>query len=371
MLQKLLTGLAAAGFKACLLAVAILGAAAIVFGNPDNLKQALSSSGIYDFAISSVMESLGDAGDTGTGDNPLNHPAVRSAAEESFSPDLLQDSTEEIVDGIHAWLRGETDQPEFRVDLTDAKQEFAERVGDYAADRFSSLPLCTTQQLRSLQTADDYLSASCRIPGMTASQVRAEVESQILNSQDFLPEAEITSDDLLVNDEGESVTDQLNAAPAAYSAWQTAPWILGVLALFCAAILVLVSQPRWWKGLQRIGTLLLTTAALVAIIMGLLSFLFAQAQPDAIGATAQEQARAAAIDVAVSFSGAITRWSLIFAGIYAVLGLAMVLFVRFKQPAPEAITSEPTAPNSSAEPDKPDQSEPVKEETLSSDKNDK
>src|SRR3546814_3633351 len=58
------------------------------------------------------------------------------------------------------------------LDLSGAKTALAANLSNYAAERYLGLPVCTLQQLQTLDAEIDPFSAPCRIPGITRSEER-------------------------------------------------------------------------------------------------------------------------------------------------------------------------------------------------------
>ena len=111
--------------------------------HPKMVKQIVSDSGVYSTIIPSLLDQQGKQ-NSGSGDISLTDPAVKSAATAAFSPQLLQTSTENIIDGVYHWLDGKVATPDFKIDLSSTKTTFANQVAQAAANRAITLPRCTS-----------------------------------------------------------------------------------------------------------------------------------------------------------------------------------------------------------------------------------
>src|SRR5688500_18827743 len=77
-------------------------------GNRDNIKQWLKDSQFYDRALDAVIEQADKAvnkEEAGSGKEfPFNRPEIKAAATAAFSPQFLQTSSENVIDGTFHWL---------------------------------------------------------------------------------------------------------------------------------------------------------------------------------------------------------------------------------------------------------------------------
>ena len=71
---------------------------------------------------------------------PVDNPQFHAIAKNAFNPVLLNGSLEAVLDGGYNWLEGSADKLDFRIDLTDAKQELATGLGSYVTNRVIASP---------------------------------------------------------------------------------------------------------------------------------------------------------------------------------------------------------------------------------------
>src|SRR5690606_6585385 len=179
------------------------------------------------------------------------------------------------LDGTYNWLEGNSDKPEFMIDLADAKQRLADGLGNYAASRAASLPACTAAQSAQLsQEGFDALNAPCLPPGVNPQTAAADLRNQIITSEDFLGQTSFSGDDIKVSSNGREVPiDQANEfkkLQSAYQAGMLAPILFGLTAALAAIGIVFLSSSKK-SGLGRIGLISLTAGLLLAISWGVLA----------------------------------------------------------------------------------------------------
>ncbi|CAN5637863.1 hypothetical protein BH23PAT1_BH23PAT1_0370 [soil metagenome] len=236
-----------------------------VFGTPDQLKESLARSGLYhNLADNLASEGLQTAEEKGV---DLPEDEIRSAAAQAFTPALLQESTENITEGIYTWLEGRSEQPDFRIDLTEAKQNFAVSLGKASSERIAELRPCTIEDLSQLesQQPEALLTLQCRPPGFNQAQAEQQIAQIVVDSKDFLGEPVITAEALPRNQQGQTVFEQLSEAPDTFQALQNAAPALIVVALLLLAVLLLLQRTKL-LGLRNIGIVLVISGVLIGII---------------------------------------------------------------------------------------------------------
>jgi hypothetical protein len=243
--------------------------------NPSHLESWLADSKIYDHVVSSALKQAEktspDSGNSGS--VSLNDPIVRQAAETAFSPALVQQTVNTFINSNYDWLKGKTPTPDFKIDLTTAKQNFAKQVGQAAQAHLAALPICSAQQLAQLSIPVDVLSITCRPATLDPKAEAAQVAQEVNDNGDFLSSPVITATTL--NQDTSSNQDsnsdgpsqpyykQASWAPKAYQVGEKLPWIFGLLALLSGAGIVFSSVSRR-RGARRIGVVL-ALAGLVLI----------------------------------------------------------------------------------------------------------
>lgn len=252
------------------------------FSQPDNLKQWLRQSRIFDSIVPTIVA---QSKQTGPNEDPnLARPEVQAALEKAVTPEFLETSSNKIIDGTYNWLQGKTDKPNYDIDLSPVKAAFASSIGDQARNRLASLPACSLSQP---PTSDDPFTTNCRPPAAaTESQIQKMVD-ELTVSNDFLGQNHITADTKSLNNSVDQTTSampqiawyqQLSKLPALYSWAQKGPWLLGLLAVLLAMIIVFASRTKRQGGhnvawtVFSAGILLTLGAGLVMYLANKISF---------------------------------------------------------------------------------------------------
>jgi len=238
-----------------------------VVTHPEKIKQILNDSGVYSSVVSGLLDQAKTiSGDNG-GDVQLNNSLVRTAASESITPAFLKQNSETFIDSIYRWLDGKSASPDFLIDLTSVKTQFADSVAANLQQQLSGLPICPAGT--NVQSFDAF-NATCLPRGVTAAQAVANVKSNILNGKGFLDNPTITAKDLKSSDSNQSIfNDSLKDAPKAYQKAKSSPVVLAILTLLIAATIIFLS-PTKRSGFKRVGiTLLIIGVFMVIFAWGL------------------------------------------------------------------------------------------------------
>src|SRR5690606_29947247 len=123
MLKRLLRGLGSQAFKVAIFLVATSAATVIVFGSPDRIKNSLNDSGVYDRATDSILEQITKDPSVASSEVPADDPEIQKVLKDTLSPEFLEQTSTSAIDGVFDWLRGQTEKPEFKIDLTATKTE--------------------------------------------------------------------------------------------------------------------------------------------------------------------------------------------------------------------------------------------------------
>ncbi len=235
------------------------------FSNSGQIKTWLSESKIYDNAVSAVLNRTQDDEDkTGSdGSISLKDPIVQQAAEEAFSPEVIKNSVNTFIDSNYDWLSGKTATPEFKIDLTEAKDDFATKVGNAVQTRLTGLAVCTAEQQAMLQIPVNVMTVTCRPATLDPVKEGLRV-SQEIRTSDFLTNSVLTADTLARDPKSTAKPYYVNIskAPQLYQAAQKAPAILALIALICSLLIIFIASPRR-KGWHRIASVLLVAGILL------------------------------------------------------------------------------------------------------------
>lgn len=297
------------------------------FGSPTPLKKTLAASRIYDHVVESILNSAKDKSENQTEEKlPIDIPEVKNAAQQSFSPQFVQQSTEKIIDGVFGWLDGTTSEPQFSIDIASSRTSFIENVANAAVTHVQALPVCTTPP--DTNPMDNPFDATCRPPNFDPTAIKQEILSK-LNSEDSpLANDTLTFADLQGKDE-KPINEKLAVVPKAYQISKRVPYILAVIALlFSGAIFFLHRSHQ--RALKTLGTTFTTTGVTVLVLSLISWFISRQAKFSGgnIDQTLQQDLLRGFKALTESFSRAIFIGSTA----YILIGVGLLLLARKLQP---------------------------------------
>jgi len=217
--------------------------------HPSTIKSILAKSGIYNTVVPGLLDQSKEISGSG-GSVSLSDSLVRTAAGQTFTPQLVQQDTEATIDGVYDWLDGKTPLPDFQIDLTSTKAAFAANVAKLAQQQLQTLPVCSSAA--SVENFEP-LSASCLPPGVTPASAAATLQSTILSGKGFLDNPVITATSIKSGSSSQSVfADQLKNVPNQYQKVKKTPFLLGLVTIVLGLAIIFLSTARA-AGLRRIG----------------------------------------------------------------------------------------------------------------------
>jgi hypothetical protein len=267
-------------FLSIILLLSLVGSVATIdvnraVGSPSKLESLLTGSKIYDSVTASALQQAETSASSngGAGSVSLNDPLVQQAAESVFSPLLVQTSADTFINNNYDWLTGKKPVPDFKIDLSSAKQSFAQQVGQATQTHLAALPVCSATQLSQLSIPVDLLSVTCRPATLDPVAEGDQVAQEIDSNTDFLNNPVLTADSLNQNQfsqgnnsspsPGQPYYKQLSWAPKVYQTTVKLPWIFAGLILLSVLGIVFIAISRR-RGIRRVGVVL-TLAGLVLI----------------------------------------------------------------------------------------------------------
>src|SRR4051794_17663335 len=89
---------------------------------PNHLKQWLKSSNVYETVVDTLIKQGQTAVDKSTeSGSDSSSVYVQTAIKKAATPEFLQTSTEQLIDGTTPWLEGKSPQPTFAIDVSAVK----------------------------------------------------------------------------------------------------------------------------------------------------------------------------------------------------------------------------------------------------------
>lgn len=313
-----------------LLPVALFGfglalSSMLVFGNPTLVKNAVRDSGFYDVLVDNVF--LQNQKIVGTG-LPVSDPGIRDAVSSAFTPQLLQTTGDDIIDGSYAWLKGETERPEFNVDLTSAKAQAAENVAAYVANKAAGLPVCTPAQAQQLQASGmNMYTLTCRPAQLSVQDIHTMVRGSLMTSNDFFTDAFVTAS-TVQDTNGQPLYERLSFIPTLYQWTIIGVYVLGgVAALSLAGVLLLARNRR--SGVKRAAAVTLVTgisSGVLAVLLGFAGGFMGDGMAKIAGSTEALQVKLT--DIVTALLDDVRYWWLRIAIIEVVLGIIALVWLR-------------------------------------------
>jgi hypothetical protein len=313
---------------ASLLGGALAVSADMALTHPAKIEAWLSQSNLYGHFVSNAIGQAQKSvsGSDQPGSVSLNDVAVQQAAQSAFPPQLLQQDVNTFLDSNYAWLQGKTATPNFTIDLTQAKQSFAQQVGKYVQTYSAGLPVCTTAQLIQLQNQNvDPLSATCRPATVSPAALGIQATQQLSTSGSFLSNPVITASTFHPKDKGQSEPyyQKLSHLPKAYRLAARLPLILGGIGIVSVLGIVFIA-PRKRKGLRRVGIVLFVSGLVLVAMKFAADFAFKKAETRVFNNSSVGQLQQSLTDFAHRVESALVKTDLLF-GI-AFLLLAVIIF---------------------------------------------
>lgn len=317
-----------------LVGLAVSTSSNINLKNPQKLEGWLKASKLYDNFIgnaSTLAEKSTGGGNSGS--VSLSDTAVVQAAQSAFPAAFLEENVNAFIESNYAWLQGKTDKPEFNIDLTKQKNDFAVKVGQYVAAYSANLPVCTPAQEAQAQAADP-LTAVCRPSAITPEQLGAQVTQEIKDGQ-FLSNSVITADN--VNPDGAAVNQpyykKLSYLPRAYRLATNLPYILlGLIALFVIGLVLLSSTKR--GGFKKTSWTLLVAGVVLVGAKFSSDLAFNQLQQRVFNNASVGQLQHSLTAFARSVESAFTKTEMYFGAAYLVLAAVIFLLLRITKDRP-------------------------------------
>lgn len=290
MKHPILTRLALGCWQLGLVAGALSLAVAMVVASPDTIKRSLAGSGAYTEASDVLASTISQRVRSSSDSLLVSEDSVRQAAQQTFTPEALQATTEKTIDETYGWLRGSQPASSVRIGTGAYVDQFADKLAASSApatDSGQTKPACTTAQLQalaaqavaagsleSLDAADLPCSPEQGVSQLVGGSVRdtsrelanAEV-TRALNSS-ALPLSQTDSggsgQDVVLSEAADRTTP---SAPTVYRILVTLPWVLFALAALSAIVVMLTMRGEAARGVKRL--------ALHAVVAGVFSLIVA------------------------------------------------------------------------------------------------
>lgn len=305
----------------------------MVFHTPNNLKQALKSSGVYSAAIPALLnDQIKKDPQHGTGDGelPITRPEVRKIINDALPPQFLEAQTEQVLDNTYAWLSGKTPELRFSIQLAGAKEKLASGLQQYVLQRLNTLPTCTATDAIANGGDLDGFNATCVPAGTDKAAVAAKVRDEILQDE-VLKDTTITAH-TIKNGKGQTLDQQLQNAPTGFRAAKWAVWG-GVLAIaaFATAVVFLSATRR--GGVRKISVMAIVVGTLSAIFGWLANYGVHKAvHTGGLGMTGDAPLKTQILSLLDSLTSNLCNWWVVYGLVLVLLGAAALVALHLTQP---------------------------------------
>lgn len=180
---------------------------------------------------------------------------LEKVVREAFPPEVLSEYGQRVADGIYAWLRGESDKPEFLIDLEERRPQIESSIGNLIIEKLANAPVCGPQVDL---TEYDPLNDGCLPKGQSAENVANQTVAKLFAGEGGLGNLSLDSEKVFADTE-------LDDHPAKRLYGALGPIRIGLLlAVLIPAALAVWLSPSWRQGLRRISWISLTTSLFAA-----------------------------------------------------------------------------------------------------------
>ncbi len=230
-----------------------------VVSDKQTLKDSLVSSKIYDSFVSTIIDSNLDESTQTLSSLPLSDEKVRNIIINAFSPQILKNQTDAVIDDGYAWLNGDSDSLRFGYDFTESKASMNNALATYAAERVMAMSACdeTPQEV-------NVFTIACRPININFEFIRAQTLAD-LNSSELLKDPTVTQDDLPKSADGQSLDKKYSFAPKIFQLMNVSLPVSVTLFVLGAILFVLARMPLQ-KGLRALGKDMLSNGIMLIIL---------------------------------------------------------------------------------------------------------
>lgn len=305
---------------------------------PDNFKDITMSSGVYKSAIPAAIESSINHAETEEAKSLLADPAIQQIANDVIDPAVVASASEQVIDGIHNWLVGETMRPEFTIDLTEQRDLLITNLDTYAISYVDALPICTPQQLASYNTNAAILDMPCRPAGVSAQQITSNFGAQTLAESEILQNPVFTADSLaglnnLTDEQSANIQDK-------FMALKTMVISLTIIAVLLA-VAIFVMTPERGHALRLIGRTLIITAIIISLMSLGTVYLFERNNAPPVGTNAVETFQASVTTAGLGIASRLNHYILWWTAGYLILGVITYILGRRLYRKPDITPTQP------------------------------
>ena len=232
-----------------------------VTSNPERVKQIIVDSGAYEASAPFIIEELLTRGVLESGPFSLQKDSTQQLAQQVFDGKRVQAVVEPVIDGIYAWLNGQTSTPKFAVNLNSTRDALASDLAKYQVDRITKLPACKTD---SAVINTNVLSLQCKpTTKLDETAIKQAIDNYLKQEGGLLNES--LTPQAINMAQGQTALEKIQSAPKSFQTAKKLPWIFGILALLSAVGIVFIANTRSY-GLKCLGVTLVVAGIVLAAL---------------------------------------------------------------------------------------------------------
>lgn len=283
-----------------------------LFATPQAIKTSLKTSEAYQAFVDTVIVDMHQQAKESISTD-ISEEQFQNMFEEALPAEAIQVQAEDAIDDIYFWLDGEVERPEFTLDFSDARENFAHSIGTYATQRLRDLPTCTSPE--QIPRTIDPLAIECVPPGVDPATAGENYTQRLLASDDFFSDVTLSSEDLLSSI---GFFDEDANTPQTFQWLKSSLWML--LPVVLLSILAIVFSARSKREGWRKAGLHLALAGLSLGLSAGIVFVFADTLLKAEGASTMQLALMQAVRMLIDSALVILSF---IAGAYILLGVML------------------------------------------------
>ena len=337
-----------------LLGMALAISAQASLTHPNKVENWLNQSNLYASLATTITNQAQNAIQNNvTGGAAISKTVIQQAAQTSLPESLLKQDVQTFINSNYAWLEGKTAMPNFKIDLSGAKQEFANKVADASVlTHLTGLSICTPSQTLQLEGANPLL-LSCIPAGVSPQFEATQVSQQLVDTSAFLGNPVITANTVSTKGLGGHAPyyKKLSTLPKWYQLSQKLPWILGISTLLSSLGIIFCARSKR-AGWRRIGIVLLISGILLVVDKFATDAVFNKYKGRIFDGVSSGQIQQSLTDLAHYIETELVKINLLMGVVYIILALillSILILTRHRTPrsAKEAKVT-PKANNTSA-----------------------
>ncbi|MFC1780219.1 hypothetical protein ACFLY9_00790 [Patescibacteria group bacterium] len=210
-----------------------LAALSKVVTNPQNLKDWLDEGGVYDKLPELAIDQIENMSSSEEMELPINIDfSDKEGLVEVFNimlpKEYLKTNVESVIDSAYMWLKGESEIPDFEIDISERKTVIVDEIVTLAENSLGNLPECTESEMQEmLEQEISPIQLSCLPPDYNTDELREQLEEEI-NKFELLEQGKIDSKEFFNIDP--EITDKIQTG---YSLFEQLPVyvMVGILVL--------------------------------------------------------------------------------------------------------------------------------------------